>query len=96
MFHISWLIPEGLRRRLAGSDLPEAREEDVDSQGTGSSSFHQGVLAVVQAKQQGDTQDLLVTLQEEQQGAEESSVPQVHTDSLKHPVSEGASTHSLL
>lgn len=50
-------------REWAGSDLPEAREEDVDSQGTGSSSFHQGVLAVVQAKQQSDTQDLLVTLQ---------------------------------
>lgn len=67
MFHISWLIKpiiKQLRRgKWAGSDLPEAREEDVDSQGTGSSSFHQGVLAVVQAQQQCDTQDLLVTLQ---------------------------------
>lgn len=102
MFYFLWFIIKWLRRReWAGSDLPEAREEDVDSQGTGSSSFHQGVLAVVQAKQQRDTQDLLVTLQRGAavaalRGAEESSVPQGHTNTLKDPVSEGASTHKVL
>lgn len=93
MLHILWFILKWLRRReWAGSDLPEAREEDVDSQGTGSSSFHQGVLAVVQAKQQRDTQDLLVTLQRGAAGG----LRRAHrdTNSLKDPVSEGAPTQN--
>lgn len=45
--------------------LSEAGEKHVDSKGPGGGGFHQVVLAVIQAEQHCNAQNLLVVLQRE-------------------------------